>query len=57
MDEEKINKIIELLTEIRDEIKSVKSECSSIQFETSYISNVNSTADDILEEVKKLTEQ
>lgn len=56
MTEQQADKIIELLTEIRDEIKNVASECSSIQFETSYVSNVKNVAEDILEEVQKLTE-
>ena len=52
MNEEKIDKIIELLTEIRDELKEVNSECSSIHFETMYISDVKNMAEDILEEIK-----
>ena len=57
MTERQADKIIELLTEIRDEIKNVVSECNSIQFQTSYVSNVKNVAEDIWEEVKKLTEQ
>lgn len=53
MNEEKIDKIIELLTEIRDELKEVNSECSSIHSETMYISDVKNMAEDILEEIKK----
>lgn len=52
MGEEKLDEIIKLLVEIRDEIKEVRSECSSIHFETSYTSDVKSAAEEILEEIK-----
>lgn len=56
MTEEKVDKIIELLTEIRDSLIDIASSSSSTAFETSYTSSVKSVAEDILEEIKKMPE-
>ena len=53
MREDQADKIIELLGEIRDELRNISSEASSINSNTAYTYNVRNTADDILDLLKE----
>ena len=57
MSEEQAEKIIELLGEIRDELKSISSDASSISSNTDYTYNVKNIADDILDLLKEKLEE
>lgn len=53
MNEKQADKAIELLGEIRDELKKITSEAGSINSNTDYTYNVKTIADDILELLKE----
>ena len=53
MTEKQADKIIELLGEIRDELKNISSEASSINCNTDYTFNVKNIVDDILDLLKE----
>lgn len=53
MNEKQADKVIELLGEIRDELKKITSEAGSINSNTDYTYNVKTIADDILELLKE----
>lgn len=53
MNQEKEDRIIELLEEISSKLDDLKSECSSTTFEASYTSNVRDVAEQILDYLKK----
>lgn len=53
MREDQADKIIELLGEIRDELKKISSEAGSINSNTDYTYNVKNIADDILDLLKE----
>ncbi len=53
MREDQADKIIELLGEIRDELRNISSEAGSINSNTDYTYNVRNVADDILAFLKE----
>ena len=53
MNEKQADEIIKLLKEIKDELKNISSEASSISSNTDYTYNVKRASDDILELLKE----
>lgn len=53
MNEKQADEIIELLREIKDELKIISSETASVNGNTDYAYSVKSVADDILDLLKE----